>query len=529
MARIVSFIVLVAILIGIGILFLQVMWAFLLPLFLAAMLGVVFQPLYSWILSRLRNYRYVSSAVTTFLILMLVLAPTGLVFTLAVLEGISLIDRIEIASVPARITELRKKLDLEIPQNENLATLERSIDFWRAQQQNGDTPQYSKARVDNLLERVKLLQEYLDESASAEEMNELLDGRPELKGLETALERLRDTERETIQADYALNQCDAAFRVFKREFLGGTYSAWLKELANPTDKQLDTIRASLLGLANPGDDAQKEGRTLSRSSPLVALGGNTIAGGFKLIAGVVIMVICLFFFLAEGGRMIDAIVRLSPLEERYLREMIAEFERVSRAVVAATLLTAVAQGILAGIGFYSAGLSQSVALLTILTMFLSMVPFMGAAAVWIPVCLYIYFFKGEPVTAGLLALYGTFIISTADNVIKPIVLHGQSNLHPLLALLSVLGGITTLGPIGIMVGPMAVVFLQTLLKILQREMLSLDRANHVPLAAWAASLAGVSSKDPSGTATEATVTSATPQAPPTAAAKKTTSAGKKKD
>jgi predicted PurR-regulated permease PerM len=50
------------------------------------------------------------------------------------------------------------------------------------------------------------------------------------------------------------------------------------------------------------------------------------------------------------------------------------------------------------------------------------------------------------------------------------VLHGQSNLHPLLALLSVIGGVSTLGPIGILVGPMIVVFLQTLLKILRREL-----------------------------------------------------------
>ncbi|HIM31482.1 MAG TPA: AI-2E family transporter, partial [Planctomycetes bacterium] len=56
--------------------------------------------------------------------------------------------------------------------------------------------------------------------------------------------------------------------------------------------------------------------------------------------------------------------------------------------------------------------------------------------------------------------------------IKPLVLHGQSRLHPLLALLSVLGGVQALGPIGILVGPMIVVFLQTLLKILRRELRS---------------------------------------------------------
>jgi hypothetical protein len=61
------------------------------------------------------------------------------------------------------------------------------------------------------------------------------------------------------------------------------------------------------------------------------------------------------------------------------------------------------------------------------------------------------------------------VVSGLDNVIKPYVLHGQSNLHPLLALLSILGGVQVLGPIGILVGPMLVSFLQALLSILQRE------------------------------------------------------------
>ena len=76
--------------------------------------------------------------------------------------------------------------------------------------------------------------------------------------------------------------------------------------------------------------------------------------------------------------------------------------------------------------------------------------------------------------AILLAVYGTVIVSSSDNLIKPLVLHGQSNLHPLLALLSVLGGVQALGPIGILVGPMVVVFLQTLLNILQRELSTME-------------------------------------------------------
>ena len=99
-------------------------------------------------------------------------------------------------------------------------------------------------------------------------------------------------------------------------------------------------------------------------------------------------------------------VRISPLEEQHVRELVAEFDRACRAIVSATLLSAVVQGLLAGIGFYFAGLRGSVALLMLLTMVLALVPFTGAAAVWIPVSLYLYFYRGQLVAAIGLAIYG---------------------------------------------------------------------------------------------------------------------------
>jgi hypothetical protein len=62
------------------------------------------------------------------------------------------------------------------------------------------------------------------------------------------------------------------------------------------------------------------------------------------------------------------------------------------------------------------------------------------------------------------------VVSGIDNIIKPLVLRGQSNLHPLLALLSILGGVQVLGPVGILVGPMLVSFLQALLEMLRKEL-----------------------------------------------------------
>ena len=72
---------------------------------------------------------------------------------------------------------------------------------------------------------------------------------------------------------------------------------------------------------------------------------------------------------------------------------------MTRAVVVATLLSAFVQGLLAGLGFYVAGVG-SVFLLTALSMLLTLVPFVGAAIVWVPVCLWLYAMEGRTAAAA---------------------------------------------------------------------------------------------------------------------------------
>ena len=452
MSRLVSFAVLIGILIVIVVLFYQVMEVFLLPLFMAALLGVVFQPLYRWAFEKFWKKRYVAAGVTTFLVLVVVLAPTGLVMTMATLQGISVFERIQATDVTGKAKKLRQDFDLDIPDQVDLHQFEAALKSWREQQKLGTIPVVADKDVDILLRRLDRLEKAVAEVPAAEA--------PSAEKLRAALQVLRKSPSQTLEQDDAVLEVDSEFRQYRRAYLGGSLKGWLKELANPSDEQLE---------------AALKRATSSAGSPLIALGGDTVAILGKMALGIVITMASLFFFLAEGENMVNAFVRLSPLEEKYLRELVDEFVRVCRAVVTASLLSAVVQGLLAGVGFYFAGLENAVALLMLLTMVLSMVPFSGAATVWVPVCLYLYFVEGRPAAAILLAIYGAGVVSTADNFIKPMVLHGQSNLHPLLALLSVLGGIKALGPIGIVVGPMVVVFLQTTLKILQRELLTMDR------------------------------------------------------
>lgn len=337
MTRLVSLIILVALVAVFGVLFFQVMVGFVIPLFIAALLTIMFRPLHRWMLTKFPTHERVAALCTTLSILLILLVPlTGLI---------------------ARATA-------------------DAVDFV----QHMDKPQFDS------------------------------------KAFQAQLDRLN-------------HQFSLDLKV--------------KDIQQFTVEQINV----LLG-------------PLAAKTP--AYIANFVIGLFVLIAA-------LYYFLADGTSMIDGVANLFPLDNQYQQQLLDEFETVSRAVVSATLWSSIAQGLLAGIGFYFAGLN-SVFLLMLLTMFGAMVPIVGAASVWGACCLWLYFIQGDTAATIGLAIYGAIIVSTVDNLIKPWVLHGQSKLHPLLGLLSVLGGVQALGPLGIFVGPMAVAFLQAGLKMLQQEM-----------------------------------------------------------
>jgi predicted PurR-regulated permease PerM len=237
----------------------------------------------------------------------------------------------------------------------------------------------------------------------------------------------------------------------------------VKRLNDATGLHLtpDGINASLRGIVEEG------------IGPFAARAPAAIG---KVVLGLAVTIVGFFYFLADGPRMLAAVMRLVPLDIRYQWQLLQEFEEVSRAVVTSTLLAAIVQAALGGIGYAVVGLSN-VFLLTLLTFFMAMVPIVGAAAVWGSASLYLLLFTRDTWAAAGLAAWGALVVSTSDNVVKPLVLQGQSKLHPLLALLSVLGGVAALGPIGIFVGPIAVAFLQAALTMLAAEINNLEASS----------------------------------------------------
>lgn len=159
----------------------------------------------------------------------------------------------------------------------------------------------------------------------------------------------------------------------------------------------------------------------------------------------------LFFFYRDGQTIVYQVSKamekvIGPRIQHYI-DTISE---TTRAVVYGVGLTAVAQAALAGISYYVAGVPNPL-LLTIATFIMALIPFgpplaYGAVTLWL-------FSKGQTIEAIGVMAWGVCIVSTADNVIRPLVISGATQIPFLLIMFGVLGGLASFGLVGLFIGP----------------------------------------------------------------------------
>ncbi len=478
LSRIMSVVMLVIGILAIGVLFYQVMAGFFVPLFMAALLVVIFRPVYMWLLHNTNHRRRLSAGLTTSLVLLIVLLPLAMLVSIATTQFTVLLSRMN-GNATVAMDRVRDQIGLNLPHAEYFRTLDRITDAMGV----GGVPKFNAALETATSHRNELAEkaEELDKAAAI-----VAYLQANVAGPETAEEAanqavgninhfaatLRATAKQESEAD-ALHQSNPLLRLdiskqFEQEAvltaasirawmhlkLGGAMLSQLKLLANPDEADFARLIRSARESLQP------------RFVRLTSATGSMLA---KIVFGMVILIVAVYFFLIDGHAMTKTIMRLSPLDDLYEKQLLEQFDRTSRAVVLASVASAVAQGVLATFGFWLCGFDQII-LLLFLTSLMALVPFLGAASVWVPCALWLGLVDQRWVAAGLLALWGAAVVSSIDNVIKVYVLQGRSQLHPLFALLSVIGGVSVFGPIGILVGPMVVVFLQTLLEILNHEL-----------------------------------------------------------
>ena len=159
--------------------------------------------------------------------------------------------------------------------------------------------------------------------------------------------------------------------------------------------------------------------------------------------------------------------RLIPMREDQKKLLADQMSSVTRAVVLGTLVTAIVQGALVGIGFAIVGFPSPV-VFGVLAGALSLLPVGGTALVWGPGAI-VLAAQGRWSWAIGLAVYGIFIVGMADNLLKPLLISGKADISTLPVFFGVIGGLSAFGFIGMFLGPIIVAFALALMRFIKVE------------------------------------------------------------
>lgn len=177
----------------------------------------------------------------------------------------------------------------------------------------------------------------------------------------------------------------------------------------------------------------------------------------KFILNFFVAIFVMFFLLMDGLHLIERVNEILPLEGRKKEQILARFKRTTDALMYGNLVVALIQGALAFIGFLLFGISGAF-LWGLITVVVSFLPALGTALVWLPLGI-VQLAQGDIFSGLGIIIYGGLVISTADNLIRPKLVSKRADIHPIIILIGVLGGLSLIGFIGFIVGPLILALL----------------------------------------------------------------------
>jgi predicted PurR-regulated permease PerM len=228
---------------------------------------------------------------------------------------------------------------------------------------------------------------------------------------------------------------------------------WIKSLVPATTKQIQ-------------DWMLEGGKGLLQA--LLSLSGSVFAGALDAFIGGTLALFLFFFFLRDGEEMVERGVGLIPMEEERKAHLVGHLAAVTRAVVLGSILTAIVQGILIGIGFAIAGLPSPI-VFAVLGVGAALVPLVGTTIVWVPAAV-VLAVQGYWGAATFMALWGALVVvAVADNFVRPQFISGRAEIATLPVFIGLLGGISAFGFIGMFLGPVVVALVLALIRFAEES------------------------------------------------------------
>jgi len=171
----------------------------------------------------------------------------------------------------------------------------------------------------------------------------------------------------------------------------------------------------------------------------------------------------MYFFLMDGEKLLEKILYYLPLEDHDEQQMLDRFTSVTRATLKGSAVIGILQGGLAGLAFWAVDIPSSAFWGTIMVV-LSIIPSVGTAVVWVPAAI-ILGITGAVAKAVLLAIFCAIVVGSLDNLLRPILVGKDTQMHELMIFFGTLGGIFMFGIVGVIIGPIIAALFVTIWEI----------------------------------------------------------------
>jgi predicted PurR-regulated permease PerM len=195
--------------------------------------------------------------------------------------------------------------------------------------------------------------------------------------------------------------------------------------------------------------------------------GTAVRATGSFIFQAAMMIVALYFLLVQGDQLVAWLDQALPLRRGQTLELLAEFKKVSYAVIVSTVITAAVQALAALVGYAIARVPQPF-FFAVLTFLMAFIPAIGAAVVCLAAALLLYL-TGHPYFALLLAIWGVVVVGLVDNVVKPYLLKAGMEMRGSVVFFALIGGLGAFGSVGLLMGPLVVALFLALLRIYDRD------------------------------------------------------------
>ncbi|MBC7475355.1 MAG: AI-2E family transporter [Candidatus Sericytochromatia bacterium] len=238
------------------------------------------------------------------------------------------------------------------------------------------------------------------------------------------------------------------------------------------------IKTTLLAVGVDVDFISFAKNNVGKIANFSLLQGKTILTGFGIIAVQLFFVLLTIFFLfRDGTSYYKFFYDLIPMPDRDKEFLFDTSYQAIKAIFLGTIITALGQASLAFIAYFFVGINYSL-FWGFATFIVSFIPLGGAAIVWLPLVLYSFFNFGA-VTSVLFMIWCVVIVTGSDNVIRPLIIGGKTNINTLVLTFTILGGVDLFGFIGIFIAPVIIVIINNLLILYKEKYLSISSFDDV--------------------------------------------------